>query len=113
MLWATRLAGVLKVVSQTKKALRPFLTNHCGYVSVVFNFRKPCSEDGCGELLNGEIFYSLREARIIIGSWRRHYNAVRPHASLKYKPPAPEVFMPAFAAWPASPATLAILKALN
>ena len=33
------------------------------------------------ELLNGEIFYSLREAEIIIESWRRHYNAVRPHAS--------------------------------
>ena len=32
------------------------------------------------ELLNGEIFYSLKEAQIIIESWRRHYNAVRPHA---------------------------------
>jgi putative transposase len=67
------------------------------------------------ELLNGEIFYTLREAKIVIESWRRHYNAIRPHASLGYKPPAPEVFMPAFAAWPASlrqpapPATLATL----
>ena len=52
------------------------------------------------ELLNGEIFYSLREAQIVIESWRRHYNAVRPHASLGYKPPAPEVFVPAFTAWP-------------
>ena len=52
------------------------------------------------ELLNGEIFYSLREAQIVIESWRRHYNAVRPHASLGYKPPAPEVFVPALAAWP-------------
>ena len=34
------------------------------------------------ELLNGEIFYTLREAQIVIESWRRHYNAVRPHASL-------------------------------
>ena len=41
------------------------------------------------ELLNGEIFYTLREAQIIIESWRRHYNAIRPHASLGYKPPAP------------------------
>jgi transposase InsO family protein len=49
------------------------------------------------ELLNGEIFYSLREAQIIIESWRRHYNMVRPHASLGYRPPAPEVFVPAFA----------------
>ena len=52
------------------------------------------------ELLNGEIFYSLREAQILIESWRRHYNAVRPHGSLGYKPPAPEVFVPALAAWP-------------
>jgi putative transposase len=65
------------------------------------------------ELLNGEIFYTLREAQIIVESWRRHYNTVRPHASLGYKPPAPEVFVPAFTAWPAplrqpaSPATLA------
>jgi putative transposase len=41
------------------------------------------------ELLDGEIFYSLNEARIVIESWRRHYNAVRPHASLGYKPLAP------------------------
>ena len=50
------------------------------------------------ELLDREIFYSLNEARIVIESWRRHYNAVRPHASLGYKPPAPEVFVPALAA---------------
>ncbi|MCJ2119206.1 IS3 family transposase [Methylobacterium sp. J-001] len=54
------------------------------------------------ELLNGEIFYTLREAQIVIESWRRHYNTVRPHASLGYRPPAPEVFMPAFTAWPAA-----------
>ena len=73
------------------------------------------------ELLDGEIFYSLREAEILIESWRRHYNAVRPHASLGYRPPAPEVFIPAFAAWPAaqpgsaSPATLPLAQrpALN
>ena len=54
------------------------------------------------ELLNGEIFYTLKEAQIVIESWRRHYNAVRPHASLRYRPPAPEVFVPAFTAWPAA-----------
>src|SRR5262249_35585481 len=32
------------------------------------------------ELLNGEIFYTLREAQIVIESWRRHYNTIRPHA---------------------------------
>jgi putative transposase len=41
------------------------------------------------ELLNGESFYSLREAQIVIESWRRHYNTIRPHASLGFKPPAP------------------------
>jgi putative transposase len=54
------------------------------------------------ELLDGEIFYSLREAQIVIESWRRHYNAVRPHASIGYQAPAPEVFVPALAAWPAA-----------
>jgi putative transposase len=51
------------------------------------------------ELLDGEIFYTLKEAQIVIESRRRHYNAVRPHASLGYKPPAPEVFVPGLAAW--------------
>jgi hypothetical protein len=37
------------------------------------------------ELLIGEIFYTLREAQIVIESWRRHYNTIRPHASLGYK----------------------------
>ena len=50
------------------------------------------------ELLNGEIFYSLGRPGSWSKSWRRHYNAKRPHASLGYKPPAPEVFIPAFAA---------------
>ena len=50
------------------------------------------------ELLDGEIFYSLAEAKIVIESWRRHYNTVRPHGSLGNKPPAPEVFVPAMAA---------------
>ena len=54
------------------------------------------------ELLNGEIFYSLKEAQIIIEGWRRHYNAVRPHASLGYRPPAPEVFVPGLTAWPST-----------
>lgn len=54
------------------------------------------------ELLDGEIFYSLKEAQIIIEGWRRHYNTVRPHASLGYRAPAPEVFVPGLAAWPSA-----------
>src|SRR5918993_1996480 len=62
------------------------------------------------ELLDGEIFHSLREAQVVIESWRRHYDAVRPHASLGYRAPAPEVIVPASAASPrpASPATPAV-----
>jgi transposase InsO family protein len=46
------------------------------------------------ELLNGEIFYTLHEARVLIEQWRRHYNTRRPHSSLKYQPPAPEAKKP-------------------
>jgi len=49
------------------------------------------------ELLNGEIFYTLKEARIIVEAWRRHYNTVRPYASLGYRPPATEVIIPSAA----------------
>lgn len=61
------------------------------------------------ELLDGEIFYTLAEAKIVVESWRRHFNTVRPHGSLGYKPPAPEVFIPSMAARAAAqpePATL-------
>ena len=46
------------------------------------------------ELLNGEIFYTLKEAQIIIEKWRKHYNTVRPHSALGYRPPAPETIIP-------------------
>lgn len=45
------------------------------------------------ELLNGEIFYTLREAQVLIEEWRREYNTLRPHSSLNYRPPAPEVWL--------------------
>jgi putative transposase len=48
------------------------------------------------ECLNGEIFYSLKEAQIVIESWRREYNTERPHSALGYRPPAPvAAFRPA------------------
>ncbi|MFP3380435.1 transposase, partial [Bacillus sp. SIMBA_069] len=57
------------------------------------------------ELLNGEIFYSIREAQVIIEDWRIHYNTERPHSSLGYKPPAPvAVLWPAAQPAPAAPA---------
>ena len=46
------------------------------------------------ELLNGEIFYTLREAQVVIEEWRRHYNSVRPHSALGWRPPAPEAIVP-------------------
>jgi putative transposase len=46
------------------------------------------------ELLNGEIFYTLKEAKVLIEQWRRHYNTVRPHSALGYRPPAPEAIAP-------------------
>jgi len=45
------------------------------------------------ELLNGEIFYTLKEAQVLIEEWRLEYNTFRPHSSLKYRPPAPEVWL--------------------
>ena len=47
------------------------------------------------ELLNMEIFYTLQEAQVLIERWRHHYNTVRPHSSLGYRPPAPETILPA------------------
>jgi len=46
------------------------------------------------ELLNGETFFSLAEAQVLIEAWRRHFNTMRPHSALKYRPPAPEAVIP-------------------
>ena len=48
----------------------------------------------CDELLNGEIFYTLKEAKILIEQWRIHDNTIRPHSSLGYRPPAPQAIIP-------------------
>ena len=64
-----------------------------GYVEI-FNARLR------DELPNGKTFYTIKEAQVVIESWRRHYNTVCPHASLRCWPPAPEVFVPKLSAWP-------------
>jgi transposase InsO family protein len=46
------------------------------------------------ECLNGEIFYSLKEATVVIEQWRKQYNTIRPHSSLNYRPPAPQTSAP-------------------
>ena len=81
----------------TSRAIRQWLTN----LEVGPLFIEPGSpwENGYNEsfngklrdeLLNGEIFYTLKEATIMIERWRVHYNTKRPHTSLGYRPPAPE-----------------------
>ncbi len=59
------------------------------------------------ELLNGKMFFSLAEAQVLIEARRRHYNAVRPHSSLGYRPPAPEPVVPpggTIVRWASAPA---------
>jgi putative transposase len=45
------------------------------------------------ELLNGELFFTLKEAKVLIEKWRLEYNTFRPHSSLNYHPPAPEAYL--------------------
>jgi putative transposase len=45
------------------------------------------------ELLNREIFFTLKEAQILIERWRKEYNYIRPHSSLGYRPPAPQAWL--------------------
>ena len=46
------------------------------------------------ECLNGEIFYSLKEAQVVIEQWRVEYNTLRPHSALGYRPPVPAAYSP-------------------
>jgi putative transposase len=55
------------------------------------------------ELLNAEVFNTLAEAKVLIEGWRCHYNTVRPHSSLFYRPPAPEVLLTSCPPSPAGP----------
>ena len=89
----------------TSKAVREWLSN----LGVMVLFIEPGSpwENGYvesfngklrDEFLNGELFNTLAEARILIEWWRKEYNQVRPHSALGYRPPAPQTIMPAMAA---------------
>ena len=59
-----------------------------------------CREDGISqqklrdECLNQEIFYSLKEAQVVVEQWRNEYNTICPHSSLGYRPPAPQTYQP-------------------
>ena len=50
------------------------------------------------ELLDGEIFTTVKEAKVLTAWWKRQYNHVRPHSSLGYRPPAPVVIRPPISA---------------
>jgi hypothetical protein len=80
-------------------------------VSLIFRLTEKSFEIATlrDELIDGDIFTTLKEAKIVIKGWRRHYNTIRPHSSLRYHPPAPEVLQwPAAQPQPASPATQAL-----
>ena len=88
----------------TSKAVREWLSN----LGVTALFIEPGSpwENGYvesfngklrDEFLNGELFNTLAEARILIEWWRKEYNQVRPHSALGYRPPTPQTIMPAMA----------------
>jgi len=49
------------------------------------------------ERLNTEIFDTLKEAKVLNEGWREHYNTIRPHSSMGYRPPAPETILPRLA----------------
>jgi len=85
----------------TAKAVRNWL----GRIGVKTLFIEPGSpwENGYNEsfngklrdeLLNREVFYSQKEAQVLIERWRQEYNTFRPHSALKYKPPVPEAIQP-------------------
>ena len=85
----------------TAKAVRGWLT-HLGVKTLFIEPGSPW-ENGYiesfngklrDELLNREIFTTLTEAKVLIEQWRKEYNQVRPHSSLGYRPPAPEVRIP-------------------
>jgi transposase InsO family protein len=102
----------------TAKAVRGWL----GRVGVGTLFIEPVGpwEDGyiesfngklSDELLDGEVFDTLLEAKVLIERWRVRYNTVRPHSSLGYRPPAPEAIVPWTSALGASllrPPTMAV-----
>jgi len=45
------------------------------------------------DLQNGEMFYTLKEAQIIIEKWRKHHYTKRPHSALGYRPPTPQTIV--------------------
>ena len=84
----------------TAKAVREWL-DHVGVKALFIEPGSPWENGYCesfngrlrDELLNAEIFYTLKEAKSLIENWRHEYNTIRPHSSLGYRPPAPETWI--------------------
>lgn len=45
------------------------------------------------EVLNAEIFHTLKEAAVAFETWLKMYNTVRPHSRHQYRPPATAYFI--------------------
>ena len=67
------------------------------------------------ELLAREAFDTLLEAKVLIERWRQHYNTIRPHSALGYRPPAPEPLQPCVVATatPPQPHRAGLLEGKN
>ena len=90
---AHMLRGWLATLSVKPLYIEPGSPWEKGYVE---SFNGKMRESGlfCDhELLNREIFYTLKEAQILIERWRQEYNYIRPHSSLGYRPPAPQAWL--------------------
>ena len=78
------------------------VAGECGHEDDVHRAGEPVGNGYCesfngklrDEFLNGEIFYSLKEAQILMERWRVEYNTERPHSALGYRPPAPQAILP-------------------
>ncbi len=88
-----------RVSDPTPKAVREWLVHvgvKTGYIEAGSPWENGYIESFNGklqdELLNGEIFDTLFEAKVLIEQWRIEYNTIRPNSSLGYRPPAPETF---------------------
>ncbi len=89
---AKAVSGWLKRVGVTTLFIEPGSPWENGYIE---SFNGKLRD----ELLDGEIFDTLLEAKVLIERWRKDYNTHRPHSALGYSPPAPEAIEPC---WPAS-----------
>lgn len=96
--------SILQVLRRgNDRAQSEIVAGRGGHAAVVHRAGEPWENGYCesfngklrDECLNGEIFYSLKEAQVVIEQWRKFYNTERPHSALGYRPPAPPTWMEA------------------